>query len=709
MEINFKNIKFAVENQKLILKQLDEMIFDGECGISEVQVCGENKNSHLGIKMPRSSEGERLLYVSHAQTDDSLILTQESSLIRVSTEFTSYNDCNALRIKTTVENISDEDIVLEEVSAFTLWGFGENKLESAKEFFLTKFYQGHHTECRPKRISFSDGGLIIGCSEGQNRLFGVNIGSWSTKEELPQGIIEDAGRKRALMFQIESNSSWYYEIGDRAGKFYLYLGGANLPFGGWCKKLKPRETYTTPNVVLSFGNSVNEAIKQMTIYRREIVGKSAADKNLPVIFNEYMHLSWDSPTEENTKALVPTIAKTGAEYYVIDCGWHNEEDGDKVYPYVGQWKESRKRFPHGVRAITDYIRSYGMKAGLWIEPEIIGINCSEMLDYYDDNCFMQRNGKRIAVMGRYFLDYRNKKVRDYMTETIRRMVEDYGADYIKFDYNQDVGSGTDLLAFCAGEGLELCQNAFFNWVEEITAKYPNVLFESCASGGMRMDYKTLSAFSIASTSDQTDYLKYPYIVGNMLAAILPEQAAVWSYPVGIGTVGKPIEKTQKQIWEEITTERITMNMINSFLGRMHLASHLELLNKKQLSLVQDGIAYYKKLSEIKKQVLPYFPNGFTEFGDDNVVAGFENGDKGYLAIWHIKGSREVKVNESFVSLKICYPVESNVTFDILENETIFRFSVEGQAIFVEVQKNKLISQKDLKNNGGIECGEKAVC
>lgn len=82
---------------------------------------------------------------------------------------------------------------------------------------------------------------------------------------------------------------------------------------------------------------------------------------------------------------------------------------------------------------TDYIRSLGMRAGLWIEPEIVGKDCTEMLSYYDDECFIRREGKKVCVMGRYFLDFRNAKVVKYMSETIRRMVEDYGADYIKMD------------------------------------------------------------------------------------------------------------------------------------------------------------------------------------------------------------------------------------------------------------------------------------
>ena len=141
-------------------------------------------------------------------------------------------------------------------------------------------------------------------------------------------------------------------------------------------------------------------------------------------------------------------------------------------------------------------------------------------------------------------------------------MEDYGAEYIKFDYNQDCGVGTDYLALCAGEGLELCAQAFLDWVNEMIERFPQVIFEGCSSGGMRMDYKTLSTFSLISTSDQVDYLKYPYIAGNILSAAIPEQAAVWSYPVGEVGARLPEDESIKQTQENVSSERIAVNMIN---------------------------------------------------------------------------------------------------------------------------------------------------
>ena len=51
---------------------------------------------------------------------------------------------------------------------------------------------------------------------------------------------------------------------------------------------------------------------------------------------------------------------------------------------------------------TDYIRSLGMRAGLWIEPEIVGKDCTEMLSYYDDECFIRRNGQKSLRDGTIF-------------------------------------------------------------------------------------------------------------------------------------------------------------------------------------------------------------------------------------------------------------------------------------------------------------------
>lgn len=681
MEFTWQSFTFCVVNERIYIKKFGNVAENKTCTpFVELQLGGRDHPSNVAAKAVRCSETESLRYVSHCVNGDALTVTQANERCEVTTELRAFDGTNAVQIFTSVKNVSAAPVTVETLSAFVLGGLFDGR-KNVHITYFTKFTQGHHCECQPRRFSLEQYGFNAYVDGGEKCLTYKNIGSWSSKEELPQGILEY--EKRFLMFQIESNNHWQYTLSVQKGELVLYLGGASAFCGNESKELQPNESLRTVPVVLSLGNSLNAVIGEMTKYRRRIAGRCKADERLPVIFNEYMHASWDSPTEENTRRMAQSAAKAGAAYYVIDCGWHNEEDGDKVYPYVGQWKESKARFPHGVRATTDYIRSLGMKAGLWIEPEIIGVQCEEMLSYYDENCFLHRGGKRIAVMGRHFLDFKAEKVINYLSEMIRRMVEDYGAQYIKMDYNEDVGV-TD-------ESLTADRAAYLEWVDGMRSRFPNVLIETCSSGGMRMDYETLRHFSLVSTSDQTDYRLYPYISANILSSVLPEQAAVWNYPVvGEGVIGEPFEHNEKWVHENVSQEQIVMNTVNALLGRMHLASHIEMLSAEQFSLVQEGIRYYNKLTTIKKTALPYLPLGFTKFGASYAACGLKADNKLYLAVWNLDTEKEIciPVPEKIRTVKVGYPRSLETDFSFTQTALIVRFKNRYTARFLEIETEK---------------------
>lgn len=666
MEFIWKEITFGVENGKIYIKKFADVAENhSQLPFVELQLCGRDHPSNVAAKSVRCSESESLRYVSHAIEENALTITQANEYCEVKTRFKAFDDTDAVQIYIEVRNTAAQPVAVELLSAVVLCGLFGGRKDVAKTYF-TKFTQGHHCECQPRKFSLEDYGFNAYVDGGEKCLTYKNIGSWSTKEQLPQGILEY--ENKFLMFQIESNCHWQYTLSAQKGELALCLGGGSAFCGNESRELQKGESLQTPIVAIACGNSINAVVGEMTKYRRHIAGQNKSDERLPVIFNEYMHLSWDSPDEQNTRRIAQSAAKAGAEYYVIDCGWHNEEEGNIVYPYVGQWKESKTRFPHGVRATTDFIRSLGMKAGLWIEPEIIGVKCEEMLAYYDEDCFLHRGGKRVAVMGRYFLNFRAKKVTDYLTETIRRMVEDYGAQYIKMDYNEDIGV-TD-------ESLTADRAAYLEWMDGMRSRFPNVLIETCSSGGMRMDYETLRHFSLVSTSDQTDYRLYPYISANILSSVLPEQAAVWNYPVvGEGVIGEPFEHNEKWVHENVSQEQIVMNTVNALLGRMHLASHIEMLSAEQFSLVQEGIAYYNILTRIKKTALPYFPLGFTSFGMPYASCGLKTDDKIYLAVWNLGDKRDVciPISEGIRAVTVGYPQTLKTDFTFTANALTVRF------------------------------------
>ena len=417
----------------------------------EVQVAGENHDLHAGAKQLLSSEGARMQYVSHQAEPYRLEIVQRTDLVEVHTVLTAYDDCGTIRCRNTVRNVAARPITLESVSTITLPGFGKNGTASTKELYLYRFTNSWHVECQPRVHSLFELGLFRGNLRSMKRVAGCNTGSWSTKEELPQAILEDRESGTFTMFEIENNGSWYWEISDNDYQLYWLLSGPNQHFNQWSKVLQPGECFETVPVAICCSDSLDGVIGEMTRYRRHIRRPCAPMEQLPVIFNEYMHASWDNPSEENTRCMAPAVAETGAEYYVIDCGWHNE--ADVVQPYLGDWKDSRTRFPSGVKATIDYLHSLGLKAGLWLEPEAVGYLCEEMNRYYDKDCFFCRNGEKIQTQGHYQLDFRHPKVIGFMEELFRRLIVDYGVDYLKLDYNHCTGPGTECHSDSLGDGL----------------------------------------------------------------------------------------------------------------------------------------------------------------------------------------------------------------------------------------------------------------
>lgn len=88
--------------------------------------------------------------------------------------------------------------------------------------------------------------------------------------------------------------------------------------------------------------------------------------------------------------LIDAAAEAGCEYFCIDAGWYS---AGIWWDNVGEWQESRERFPEGMKKVTDYIRSKGLIPGVWLEIEVMGINCPKAKNVPDDWFFM-RHGKR---------------------------------------------------------------------------------------------------------------------------------------------------------------------------------------------------------------------------------------------------------------------------------------------------------------------------
>lgn len=679
MEIAFKDLKFTVNDEGVI--GLTEY-FGYKCPLNRNMHCFSfpehdvADGSMTGCFQQRdSAQTKALRYVSHKIEKDTLTLVQKSAYFEITSVFTGYGDTNAVRITQRYKNISGEDKTLILANTFGFC-FGNSITREHKDWYFHRFTNARYTESMPDVRSLYDMGFYW-----NNGYYNMsNVGNVSALYNVPQGILENRRTGDHFMFQIESYSSWQAEISVTSDMFALQLGGPNDWYHSWSKTLKDGECYEPVAVALCYGKSVNSVIANMTRYRRHIKADCAPDRHLPPIYNEYMHFSWDNPYQDRSMGMAPVVAKTGCEYYVIDCGWHDSRDYDttgEMYKHFGTWYEDRGRFPDGIKAVAEEMHRHGMKFGLWIAPEVVGCENKQMLEYYDDDCFIRRNGQKVFNGTGYLIDFSHPKVRDYMTKTIDRMVKDYGCDYIKFDGCPNPGA--------IGETLENYIDAFTDWSREMTKRHPNVIFEDCAGGGMRTDYKALSIFSLISTSDQINYLHYPYIMGNILVSVLPEQAAVWSYPVD-NRIGK--SENADEVNKLVSKERVVINMMNAILGRIHLASRLNLLDDEKQSLIREGIDFYNKITPEKLQSVPYLPKGYAMFGDTLVSVGLKTKKKVYLGVWNLHGDRHVELDLPEIDAKsasVCYPSDFKTNFSLESGKLIIDFSEDEQGRIFEIE------------------------
>ena len=626
----------------------------------EMQLSGYDRPyERHGNKYIVTAPGYRLKYVSHHEENNTFgkllcfVLRDDVTDVYVDAYVQFYRGLPVVRCYQTVHNEGRNQQTLEYISSFNYEGIEKEGLEPRDEKMRVWIpHNSWQREMNWKIYTLPELGMEQiqpdKIQRSSSLIHVTNTGNWSAKEHLPMAYLENTCTDTGLFWQIENNGSWHWEIGDQNGHLYLAASGPNEIYSHWFKDLAPGDSFTSVPVAVGVtASGFDQGVASLTAYRRLIRRSNADNRKLPVIFNDYMNCLWGKPHADEEYPLIDAAAEAGCEYFCIDAGWY--ADGD-WWDNVGEWEESKMRFPDGMRKVTDYIRSKGMIPGVWLEIEVMGINC-RLAKEFPDEYFFVRHGKRISDRSRFQLDFRNPKVREFANQVIDRIVSEYGVGYIKMDYNIEPGIGTELGCESVGQGLLEHERAYLGWLEDVWKRYPELVIENCSSGGLRMDYAMLSRYSIQSTSDQDDYRKYATIAANAPAALTPEQAAVWTYPMNHDDETSPAQLKEETVF----------NMVNAMLLRIHQSGHLARLDDVRLKLVQEGIETYKQIRPDLATGFPFWPIGLSSFSDEWSALGMKHEGTIYLAVWRRNGNTPVKtlpipsLRGKNINVRILYP------------------------------------------------------
>ncbi|WP_328993529.1 alpha-galactosidase [Kribbella sp. NBC_01245] len=437
--------------------------------------------------------------------------------------------------------------------------------------------------------------------------------SWSSGEWLPVGVLVDRSAPYALGWQIEHNGPWHYELGETRHGGYLLLSGPTDQEHQWSVEVTADKPFTTVPVSLVAGADRDSVFAALTRQRRAIRHRRPIDDRMPVVFNDYMNTLLGDPTTEKLLPLIDAAAEAGADYFCIDAGWYAEGDW---WNTVGAWQPSTTRFPNGLAEVIDRIHLRGMVPGLWLEPEVIGTR-SPMANDLPDEAFLSRRGRRVAESGRYLLDLRSAAARAHLDDTVDRLIREFGVGFFKFDNNTMTGPGTDKAGTSLGHGLLEHQRALLGWLDDLQTRHPDLLIENCASGAMRTDYAMLSRLHLQSTSDQEHPLLYATITAAAPAAVLPEQAGHWAYPIS-GT----------------TREEFIFALVNGIPGRLYLSGHLNRMTPAELDLIRSALSAHRAILDDLESLVPAWPMGLPAWTDEWIALALNGPDASYLTLWH---------------------------------------------------------------------------
>jgi alpha-galactosidase len=253
-------------------------------------------------------------------------------------------------------------------------------------------------------------------------------------------------------------------------------------------KLLPGEEVRSPLIVLQFWKG--DWIRAQNLWRRWMMAHSMPRPGgtLPppqlVASSSRQYDEMVKANETNQVMFIDRYLeeRIQLDYWWMDAGWYNHHGGG--WPRVGTWEVDTNRFPRGLRAVSDYAHKNGMRILVWFEPERVTADT-----------WLTRNHPEWVLGGAKggLLNLGNDAARAWLTEHIDQLLTEQGIDLYRQDFNMDPLNAWRKHDAPDRQGITEIKHVtgYLAYWDELRRRHPNLLIDSCASGGRRNDLETM--------------------------------------------------------------------------------------------------------------------------------------------------------------------------------------------------------------------------
>jgi alpha-galactosidase len=303
-------------------------------------------------------------------------------------------------------------------------------------------------------------------------------------------------------------------------------------------------------------------------------------KERPVLYN-----SWEpcffKYNQRKLLHLARLSKKLGMELFVLDDGWFEGRDNDTAG--LGDYAPNKRKFPGGLGKFAGKIKKLGLGFGIWFEPEMVNEN-SNLFRAHPEWAVRQKNREPSLGRNQLTLDLCNPAVRDYIVESVGKILDETGACYVKWDMNRHTSDFWSDHIASQGEFFHRYILGLYDVLRRIFTPRPHILLESCSSGGNRFDLGMLSFSPQIWTSDCTDPAVRLNIQGG-LSYLYPQSA------MGAHVSDAPHQQTLRD------TPLSTRYNAACF-GCLGYEMDLRFLSPVEKKEVKEQIAFYKEYRKI---------------------------------------------------------------------------------------------------------------
>jgi alpha-galactosidase len=290
------------------------------------------------------------------------------------------------------------------------------------------------------------------------------------------------------------------------------IGGGELLLPGEVV-LGAGESYPTPWVyIVASEEGLDGVAAALHTWQRSLPSHPGEQ---PVMLNVWEAVYFDHDLDK-LLGLAERAARVGVERFVLDDGWFRGRRDNTAG--LGDWTVDPDVWPAGLHPLVDRVRALGMQFGLWIEPEMINPD-SDLFRRHPEWVLHAGDRTPPTERNQLVLDLTQEPAFEHLLERLDAVLGEYDVDFVKWDHNRD------LLEAGSADGVPAARRqalAHYRLLDELRDRHPRVAWESCASGGGRIDLGVLERVQRVWTSDMTDALSRQAIQRWTTQLVAPE-------------------------------------------------------------------------------------------------------------------------------------------------------------------------------------------